>query len=112
VLTGAAACGSDSGNSLTPPVDSNAAYDVYMIGDTFSPALGLQIAPHDTIVWHFAGGSDGNGHNVRFFPRITGSPSDLPVQKTGTARTLFTTAGEFRYVCDVHPGMGGEIIVQ
>ena len=109
-LSGIAACGSDYGSG--PKANTNNTYDVFMIGDTFSPALGLQIAPNDTILWHFAGGSDGNGHNVRFFPKITGSPADLSVQKTGTARTVFTAKGDFKYVCDVHPGMGGEVIVQ
>src|SRR4051794_15729799 len=98
VLLAVAACGSDYGSSPTPP-GTNATYDVYMIGDTFSPALGLQIAPKDTILWHFSGGSDGNGHNVRFFPKATGSPADVPVQKTGTARSVFSTKGDFNYVC-------------
>lgn len=112
-LLAAVACGSDSGNSPTPPnTNTNATYDIYMIGDTFSPALGLQIAPNDTILWHFSGGSDGNGHNVRFFPKATGSPADLVVQKTGTARSVFSTKGDFKFVCDVHPGMNGEVIVQ
>lgn len=109
-LAGLTACGSDYGSN--PTANTNNTYDVFMIGDTFSPALGLQIAPNDTILWHFAGGSDGNGHNIRFFPQITGSPSDVPVQKTGTARSVFKTKGDFMYVCDVHPGMGGEVIVQ
>jgi plastocyanin len=104
------ACGSDSPTSTG--TNTNATYDVYTIGDTFSPALGLPIAPNDTILWHFSGGSDGNGHNVRFFPLTAGSPADITVQKTGTLRRVFSTKGDFNYVCDVHPGMNGEIIVQ
>lgn len=111
-LFAVAACGSDASSGPKTNTNTNSAYDVFMIGDTFSPALGLQIARNDTIVWHFAGGSDGNGHNVRFFPKVTGSPSDIAVQKTGTARSVFSTVGDFKYVCDVHPGMQGEVIVQ
>jgi plastocyanin len=98
-------CGSD-----TEPI-ANKTYDIFMIGDAFSP-FSQTVAPNDTILWHFAPGSDQQGHNVRFSPRITGSPADLPVQKSGTATSVFTTKGDFKYVCDVHPGMIGEIVVQ
>ncbi len=100
------ACGSDS-----PTTPSGTTYDIYTIGDAFSPAY-QELVPNDAVLWHFAGGSDGEGHNVRFFPKVTGAPSDVPVQKTGTIKSVFTTKGDFRYVCDVHPGMQGEIVVK
>ena len=105
-----AACGSDSGNGPTSPNTAHT-YQVFMIGDTFSPALGLQIAPNDTVEWTFGPGSDGNGHNVRF-AIIAGAPANLAIQKTGTGRRVFTTKGDYNYFCDVHPGMNGEVIVQ
>jgi len=106
------ACGSDYGSGPKQTVNTNATYDIYMQPATFSPAFGLIIAPNDTILWHFSTGSDGQGHNVRFTTRIAGVPADLPVQKSGTARTLFTTKGEFKFSCDVHPGMDGGLTVQ
>ena len=108
----AAACGSDSTSGPKQTTNTNAAYYIYMQPATFSPAFGLIIAPNDTIVWHFSAGSDGNGHNVRFTTKIAGVPADLPVQKTGTARSVFTTKGEFKFSCDVHPGMDGGLTVQ
>jgi plastocyanin len=109
ILAGAVSCGSD--NTPTTPSGTNKTWDVLMIADSFSP-FSQTIAPNDTIRWNFSGGSDGLGHNIRFFPKVTGAPADLPVQKTGTASSVFKTKGDFRYVCDVHPGMIGEIIVQ
>lgn len=103
-----AACGSDS----TAPKNTNATYEIFMGATTFSPAFGLIIAPNDTILWHFSAGGDNQGHNVRFTTKIAGVPADLPVQKTGTARSVFTTKGEFKFSCDVHPGMDGGLTVQ
>jgi plastocyanin len=110
VLFLAAACGSDYGSG--PKQSTNATYDIYMQPASFSPAFGLIIAPNDTILWHFSAGSDGQGHNVRFTTQIAGVPADLAVQKTGTARSVFKTTGEFKFSCDVHPGMDGGLTVQ
>jgi plastocyanin len=57
-------------------------------------------------------GSDGMGHNVRFTPTILGAPADINVLKSGTATRVFTTPGDFAYVCDVHPGMDGDVQVR
>src|SRR4051812_15012529 len=94
LLLATLSCGSDYG-STTPVGTSNKTYDVFMIGDSFSP-FSQTITPKDTIRWNFAPGSDGLGHNVRYSPRIAGSPADLPVQKTGTALSVFTTKGQFK----------------
>jgi plastocyanin len=108
ILFAAVSCGSDN---PAAPGTTNRTWEVVMIGDAFSP-FSQTIAPNDTIRWTFAGGSDGLGHNIRFNPKITGVPADLPVQKSGTALSVFKTKGEFKYVCDVHPGMIGQIIVE
>jgi plastocyanin len=100
--------GADS--PITVPASSKT-YDVFTNGDSFGD-VGHSIAPNDTVRWNFSGGSDGQGHNVRFSPRIVGSPSDIPIQKSGTASRVFTARGTFNYVCDVHPGMNGIIIVE
>ncbi len=109
-LLGAAACGGSDASS-TPPVSTNKTVDIYTIGEAFSPTFET-ITVGDTVRWNFSSGSDGQGHNVRFTPRIQGAPNDLPVHSTGTALSIFTTRGDFHYVCDVHPGMLGEVSVQ
>ena len=85
--------------------------DVFTIGDAFSPSF-AQAAVGDTVRWTFSGGSDGLGHNVRFNPVTPGQPADIPVLKTGSAFRVFNTRGSFRYDCDVHPGMKGQVDVQ
>lgn len=104
-----AACG-DSGPTGTSP-SNNKTVDIFTIGDIFSPAFAT-LAPGDTARWTFTGGSDGLGHNVRFNPRITGSPTDIPVFKTGTQTRVFNTKGTFQYDCDVHPGMRAWVTVE
>lgn len=106
----AAACGSDK-SGVTPPGTSNKTVDIFTIGDTFSPTFAT-LSAGDTARWNFAAGSDGMGHNVRFDPRIAGSPADINVLKTGTATRVFTAKGTYSYVCDVHPGMNAQIVVQ
>lgn len=105
-----AACGSDSSSGVTPP-GSNKTVDIFTIGDAFSPTFAT-LSVGDTARWNFTGGSDGQGHNVRFNPRITGAPADINVFKTGTASRVFTAKGTYDYVCDVHPGMNAQIVVQ
>lgn len=106
-----AGCGSDTSSGVTPPGSNNKTVDIYTIGDVFSPTFAT-LAVGDTARWNFAGGSDGQGHNVRFTPLITGSPTDINVLKTGTASRVFTAKGTYNYVCDVHPGMNAQIVVQ
>ena len=104
-----AACG-DSGPTDTTP-GTNKTVDIFTIGDIFSPTF-VTLAVGDTARWTFSGGSDGLGHNVRFNPRITGSPADIPVFKTGSQSRVFNTKGVFKYDCDVHPGMRAEVTVE
>lgn len=97
------ACGDSTGPTKT--------VDVFTVGDTFSPTFAT-IDVGDAIRWNFAGGSDGQGHNVRFSPHTSASPADINVLKTGTETRVFSTAGTYTYVCDVHPGMTAQVIVQ
>ena len=103
-----AACGDSTTGSNS---QHNVTLDVYTIGDSFSPTFAT-INAGDTVRWNFSGGSDGMGHNVRFTPPTAGAPADINVLKTGTASRVFTTAGNFSYVCDVPPGMSGAVLVR
>ena len=106
-----AACGSDS-PTQSGGVNTNKTVDIFTVGDQFSPTFAT-LAPGDTARWNFAGGSDNMGHNVRFpAPKPAGTPADINVLKTGTSSRVFTTKGTFNYVCDVHPGMNAQILVQ
>ena len=100
-----AGCGGES----TPPTPTAAA-EIVTVGDIFSPTF-TDINVGETVRWSFAAGSDGQGHNVRFNPRITGSPADISVHATGSVTRVFPDTGTFKYDCDVHPGMKGEITV-
>jgi plastocyanin len=106
------ACGgSDSTTKPSGPASTSKTVDVFTVGDTFSPTFST-ISVGDTVRWTFSGGSDGQGHNVRFSPRTSTAPADINILLTGSATRVFTAAGTYSYVCDVHPGMNAQIIVQ
>jgi plastocyanin len=90
---------------------TNHTVDIFTVGDAFSPVFAT-VNAGDTVRWTFTGGSDGQGHNVRFTPAGGGAPADINVLKTGTANRIFSIRGTFNYVCDVHPGMNGSVTVQ
>jgi plastocyanin len=107
------ACGG-SDQSPTSPT-KNKTVDVFTIEQTFSSNL-VTIAPGDTVRWNFARALDGLGHNVRFNPRIAGAPADIGTAAnplvSGSVSRVFTTRGDFNYVCDLHGSMTGEVVVQ
>ena len=72
----------------------------------FTPQT-LDIATGETVTWVFGS----TAHNVTF-AQTAGRPTDIPGQNANTAigRT-FATAGTFPYVCTLHPGMSGTIVV-
>lgn len=115
LLVAVACGGADASSTVTPPVSKNKSVDIYTITYSFVEPL-VTIAAGDTIRWHFAVAPDSLGHNVRFNPRITGAPPDLGSAKSpltsGTQTSVFTTRGDFHYVCDLHGSMTGEIVVQ
>jgi plastocyanin len=107
----ASACGSD-GSTSGPPASTNKTYDVSTFGESFLP-FSQTIAAGDTVRWTFSVAADNLGHNVIFKPRMAGAPPDIPTEvRSGTRSLVFTTKGDFTYVCDLHGGMTGEIVVQ
>jgi len=103
-------CGGSDSTPTTPPT-SNKTYDVFTLATAFSPSP-LQIAVNDRVRWNFSKAPNGDGHNVRFTTKTSGTPSDIPVMFSDTVTKTFGIRGDFTYVCDVHPGMNGEVIVQ
>jgi plastocyanin len=66
-----------------------------------------RISPGDSVRWRFL---DANAaHNVasRGTPRFKSSPS----QRSGSYTVRFAKAGTYRYVCTIHPGMTGRVVV-
>src|SRR6185503_7240163 len=111
LLVASVSCGSDTA-SPTPPPSTNKTYDIATFGETFLPTS-QTIAAGDTVRWTFAVAADNLGHNVLFKPRLAGAPPDIPTEvRSGTRSLQFTAKGDFNYVCDLHGGMTGEIIVQ
>lgn len=116
-VTFATACGgADSSITVPPHTVTNKTVDVFTVNTVFVDALDT-ISRGDTVRWNFAvAADDGKGHNVRFNPPVSGSPADIGTVanplKTGTVSRVFATSGDFHYVCDLHGGMLGEIVVK
>jgi plastocyanin len=113
----AAGCGgSDSGTPTPPPTSTNKTVDVVTDQENFVQPF-VTLVAGDTVRWTFQKSStDGRGHNVRFNPPIAGAPANIgssgsPIT-SGKQTRVFQTKGDFHYVCDVHGGMTGEVIVE
>jgi plastocyanin len=93
-----AACGGgdddDDGGASDPGV-------VRVVDNKFEPKQ-LEVGVGDTVTWRFEGKS---AHNVTF----DDVKSDLT--KDGEFEHTFDEAGDFDYVCTVHPGMTGTVRV-
>ena len=101
-----AACGSDK---TTAP--SNEVVDVYTAGSVFSPSSAT-IAASGTVRFNISRDANGEGHDVTF--TTPGAPANIPVVNNPTVTVVsrvFPAPGTFAYVCMVHPGMAGEIVV-
>lgn len=96
------------GDSTTPTV----IHDIVTSGQTFLPTLEI-VNRGEEVRWTFSVAADSLGHNVLFKPRVAGAPEDiLKEQRSGQISRVFTTAGDFTYVCDLHGGMNGTITVK
>lgn len=102
---GSAVVGNATLNVVANP-DAKQNVDVSMPGLTFSPA-DMVVKVGGTVRFIFPN----LAHNVIWRPRLTGSPVDiLPVSNTTITQT-FTTAGVFPFVCTLHDGMVGTVVV-
>ena len=73
----------------------------------FTPQT-LAIRKGATVRWDFL--DEGVSHNVisRGRRRFAGSP----VKSRGSHRVAFRRSGIYRYVCTLHPGMDGRVVVR
>lgn len=84
--------------------------DVYTPGSVFTPFT-AEIGVGGTIRFHMSRAPDGDGHNAIFSTATPGAPADINVVADTTVTRKFMTRGTFSYLCTVHPGMTGEVIV-
>jgi plastocyanin len=111
IAVAVASCGGGD-NGATSPVSPNKTVDIVTSGETFLPTI-QAVTAGDTVRWTFSVAADGLGHNILFKPRVGGAPPDIPLEvRSGTRSLVFASKGDFNYVCDLHGGMTGEIIVQ
>ena len=99
-----ASSGSNSNSTPTGPTVTT--FDVYTPGNTFSP-FSLRVSRGSTVRFNIFGDS----HNVIFDHATSGAPTDIVVVKDVVVSRQFSATGTFSYVCTVHPGMTGEIVV-
>lgn len=84
------------------PTDAVPGTEIEVVDNRFDPpALSLQQG--DTVTWTWRGASL---HNV------VGGQFESDLQTSGTFSHTFDTPGEYRYVCQLHRGMEGVIVVK
>jgi plastocyanin len=108
LLIGVAALAATSLVGIAHAGARTAATRVVAIHDIdFHPAR-LNARRGDTVTWRFEDPSV--SHNVTSVgaSRFHSSPSKL----TGTWSVRFTKSGTYRYVCTIHPGMAGRVVVR
>lgn len=84
-------------------VPALAANKTVKVADDVFKASTVTINKGNTVTWRWVGR---NPHNVKF----RGFASK--VQVSGTYKHRFRKRGTFRYVCAIHPGMRGKVIVR
>lgn len=97
-----AACGdSDSDSDGGTAADDAEPGTVLVDDNVFRPET-VEVGVGDTVTWDFVGATL---HNV------TGDGFKSKNLKDGTFEHTFNSAGSYEYVCTLHPGMNGEVIV-
>jgi plastocyanin len=76
------------------------------VDNQFTPSS-VTITPGGTVTWSFASVQ----HDVQFQPRA-GAPANIGTSANTQVSRAFPTAGTFDYVCSLHAGMNGAVVVQ
>lgn len=98
------ACGGDDGRPRTAaPATGDADATVTITGMSFSPET-VEILAGGTVSWTW---DDDTRHDVAF----DDGPAS-PVQRAGTWQRTFDRAGTYHYVCTLHSGMTGTVVVR
>jgi plastocyanin len=80
--------------------------EVSMEGIAFNPAE-VTVGVGDTVTWT---NNDSVGHDVTADSFSSGEPGGM--SGGATFEQTFNEAGTFEYVCTVHPGMEGTVVVE
>ncbi len=73
--------------------------------NVFTPGT-VAIARGGTVTWTFGALT----HNVEF-GGTAGAPTNIPITTNASVSRTFSSAGTFNYLCSLHPGMVGTVIV-
>jgi plastocyanin len=98
LVTTAAACGGGDDDEA-----ADAEPGVVIVDDNVFRPKKTTIAVGDTVTWTWEGSA---AHNV------TGPGFESELQSKGEFEHTFDEAGEVDYVCTVHPGMTGTVVVE
>jgi plastocyanin len=96
-------CGGDDGGS-GPRTFPEAATVTAGASRVFTPAS-VDIAAGGTVTWAFGT----LAHTVTF--QTPDSPADVPETANDQIPRSFPAAGTYQYVCTIHPGMSGRVVV-
>lgn len=81
--------------------DAVATTEVSVVDNRFEPGV-IEVSPGDTVTWTWEGSAP---HDV------DGESFQSEVQTSGTFEHTFDEAGEYEYICNIHSGMTGMVIV-
>jgi plastocyanin len=90
----------NSGGDLSAE-DAVPSTEVSVVDNRFEPAV-IEIAAGETVTWTWSGSAP---HDV------DGEGFQSEVQNSGSFQHTFDTAGEYEYVCNIHRGMTGLVVV-
>ena len=74
---------------------------------TFQPGT-LVLAQGSSVTWNFGTLS----HTVTFTSAGNGTPASIPESYSTSVVRVFQAKGNFSYICSIHAGMSGEVIVR
>jgi len=101
-----AACFSDAPLPAAPRPSPTADVTASSTANIFSPTT-VTIAKGGSVTWTIGT----RNHNVTFV-QTAGAPANIPTATNATATRQFPQAGTFAYVCSLHAGMVGTVVVQ
>ncbi len=99
------ACGGGGSSDSTGPNPPSGPTVTASAARVFTPAT-LTVSAGATVTWVF----ESVAHTV-VFAAVAGAPANIDQTSNANVSRTFSTAGTFTYVCTIHPGMAGTIIV-
>ena len=98
------ACGSEDDGGSGPQTFPQEAAVTAGTSQVFTPGR-VDITAGGTVTWSFST----LAHTVTF--QTAGSPENVPATTNSQVPRSFPTAGTYQYICTIHPGMSGRVVV-